>query len=205
MARVFISGSAVEYKPWDDLRAEQLIQAVSRALIQKGFGVVSGFGLGVGSYVVNGILEQLDAEGTRQLDDRVILRPFPIAISDAAKRKREWTRYREDMLTHTGVALFLFGNKRGLNGNVSPADGMEEEFRIAVEKYLSVVPVGCTGSMAATLHKKVLDNFDQYYPSSGYRRMFEALGRPGTPTQVTSRIITLVEKLRDDRALSRAK
>src|SRR6266478_6255566 len=40
MARVFISGSAAVYKPWDESRAQQLIQAISRALIQKGFGVV---------------------------------------------------------------------------------------------------------------------------------------------------------------------
>jgi len=44
--------------------------------------VVSGFGLSVGSHVVNGILEQLDREGTRLLDDRVILRPFPLHISN---------------------------------------------------------------------------------------------------------------------------
>jgi len=82
---------------------------------------------------------------------------------------------------------------------------MEEEFRIAVSKGLFLIPVGCTGSMAAALHKKVLDNFDDYYPLAGYRRMVEALGRPGTPAQVTLLIVTLVEKLREDIALPGAK
>jgi hypothetical protein len=201
MARAFISGSAADYAPWDDLRAQQLIQALSGALIQKGFGIVSGFGLGVGPYVLNGVLEQLDVEGTRVLDDRVILRPFPIAISDSTERKRRWTAYRQDMLAHAGVALFLFGNKIGPTGSISPADGMEEEFRIAVANRLFVVPVGCTGSMAATLHQKVLDRFDDYYFLPGYRRLFEALGRPGTPSQVTARVLALLAKLKEDRAL----
>jgi hypothetical protein len=205
LARVFISGSAAEYAPWSEQKAQQIVQTLSGGLIHEGFGIVSGYGLGIGAYVLNGILEELDDEGTRLLDDRVVLRPFPIAISDAAERKRRWTAYREDMLTQAGIALFVFGNKKNAAGHISPADGMEEEFRLAVEKRLFVVPVGCTGSMAATLHKKVLDHFDDYYPLSGYRRLFEALGHPGTPSQVTSRVLKLVKKLWNDRALSREK
>jgi len=175
LARVFISGSAAEYTPWPEQKAQQLLQAISSALIHEGFGIVSGFGLGIGPYVLNGILNELDDEGTRLLDDRVVLRPFPIAISDPAERKRRWTAYREDMLTQAGIALFVFGNKKNPAGGISLADGMEEEFRLALGKRLFVVPVGCTGSMAATLHKRVLDRFDDYFPMAGYRRMFEAL------------------------------
>jgi len=203
LARVFISGSAAEYTPWSELGAQQLIQAISQALIHGGFGIVSGFGLGVGPYVLNGILEELDHEGTRLLDDRIVLRPFPIAISDVAERKRRWTAYREDMLTQAGIALFLFGNKKNPAGAISPADGMEEEFRLAVAKRLFVVPVGCTGTMAATLHQKVLDHFDDYYPLAGYRRLFEALGHHGTPGQVASRVLKFITKLWGDRALAR--
>jgi hypothetical protein len=201
MARVFISGSAAEYAPWNEVKGQQLIQTISRTLIEEGFGIVSGFGLGVGPYVLNGVLAQLDHEGTRQLDDRVILRPFPIAISDLTERKRRWTAYREDMLAHAGVAIFLFGNKRDSTGGIAPADGMNEEFRIAVNRNLFVLPVGCTGSAAAALHKEVLDDFDKYYPLPGYRRLFEALGHAGTPSQVAARIVKLIAKLREDKAI----
>lgn len=205
LARVFISGSAADYDPWSEQTAQQLIQMIASALIRAGFGIVSGFGLGVGPYVLNGILEQLDQEGTQKLDDRVILRPFPIAISDAAERKRRWTSYREDMLAQAGVALFLFGNKEAPEGGIAPADGVEEEFRLAVEKKLFVVPVGCTGHMAETLHQRVLDHFDRFYPFPGYRRLFENLGRLGTPNQVTARVVKFAKKLRQDRALSERK
>ena len=104
------------------------------------------------------------------------------------------------MLRHAGVVIFLFGNKRDSTAIV-PADGMREEFRIAVNRHLFVAPVGCTGSTAATLHKEVLDDFDKYYPQTGYRRLFEALGQPGTPSQVTERVVKLITKLREDKAL----
>lgn len=48
MARVFISGSAADYAPWEPSKAQELIQELSRRLVAAGFGVVSGFGEGVG-------------------------------------------------------------------------------------------------------------------------------------------------------------
>jgi hypothetical protein len=195
---VFISGSASEYRPWNITKAEQLIQEISGQLVKEGFGVASGFGLGVGTHVVNGVLEQLENEGTRVLDDRIILRPFPVGISDPSKRKRRWTAYREDMLDHAGISLFLFGNKLDSGGNVSLADGVEEEFRIALSKGIAVVPIGCTGSVAAKLHQAVLNDFGTYYPLRGYKGLFKDLGRVGSPAQVTSRVIKFVKKLRDE-------
>lgn len=201
MSQVFISGSADDYTPWDEDRAHELIHEISRRLVAAGFGVVSGFGLGVGPYVVNGILEQLEHEGTQSLDDRIILRPFPIAMSDPVQRKRRWESYRKDMLMHAGVALFLFGNTKDSLGNIVLADGVEEEFRLAADQRLVVIPVGCTGSKAAELHKRVLDNFATYYPASGYRRLFESLGKRASVRAVATRVIALVERLRDDRNL----
>ena len=200
MARIFISGSAADYAPWEESKAQELIQEVTRRFVEAGFGIVSGFGLGIGPHVVNGILTQLEREGTQILDDRIILRPFPIAISDPEERKRRWRAYREDMLTQAGIAIFMFGNKKGPANNVIPADGMEEEFRLASGKHLAVVPLGCTGSKAAELHKRVLDNFATYYPTNGYKAMFKDLGKKGSVQQVATRLVSLIQKLRDDRA-----
>lgn len=196
MARIFISGSASTYAPWRDNNAQQLIQELSQQLVKEGFGVVSGFGLGVGAHVVNGVLDQLDKEGTRQLDDRIVLRPFPYGITDPKERKKKWTAYRGDMLSHAGIAIFLFGNKSTASG-VTLADGMEEEFEIAVKNGLAVVPIGCTGSMAESLHKRVLGNFPAYYPSHrGFKRLLKDLGKMDSPNKVVARIIEFVKKLK---------
>jgi hypothetical protein len=201
MAQTFISGSAARYDPWTESQAQALIIEISRALMREGFGIISGFGLGVGSYVLNGVLTQLDADASQSLDDRLILRPFPLAISDPAERKRRWTMYRKDMIMRAGVAIFLFGNKVDPKGTIVPADGMEEEFRIAVDNGVFVVPVGNTGSTAAVLHKRVLDSFGDYYPMPGYKRLFELLVQPGSVSLTTRRVLNLLQKLRQERSL----
>lgn len=200
MGRVFISGSADDYAPWEEAKAHELIQELTSRLVAAGFGIVSGFGQGIGPFVVNGIITQLEREGTQVLDDRIILRPFPIAISDATERKRRWKAYREDMLSQAGIAVFLFGNKQDSAGNVVPADGMEEEFTLASGKHLAIVPLGCTGSKAEDIHKRVLANFSDYYPTSGYKGIFQDLAKEGNVHQVAMRVVSLIEKLRDDRA-----
>jgi hypothetical protein len=205
MARVFVSGSAADYAPWADTKAQELLQELSSRLVSAGFGIVSGFGLGVGPYVVNGILAQLENDGTKVLDDRIVLRPFPVAVTDAAERRRRWKAYREDMLSHAGVAVFLFGNKRSASGTLELADGVAEEFELAVARHIPVLPVGCTGYQAAALHHRVLADFSTYYPRPGYRRLFEALGSTGTPRQVADRVVALLRKLKDDRGAHSAR
>jgi hypothetical protein len=198
-SRVFVGGSAVSYAPWSDLDAQHLINQISRDLVHRGFGIVTGFGVGVGPYVVNGALSELENENTRLIDDRIVMRPFPLGLANAAERRRRWTAYRRSMLEEAGIAIFLFGNKREDSGAVVRADGMEEEFEIAVSQGASVVPVGCTGGVAADLHRRVLRNFSEYYPDRGYKRLFEELGRPGTADQVSRRVFAFVDKLRAER------
>jgi hypothetical protein len=64
---------------------------------------------------------------------------------------------------------------------VITADGIEEEFQLAIESKLFVIPVGCTGGKAAELHQRVLDSFPDYFPAPGYKRLFQALGKSGFP------------------------
>jgi hypothetical protein len=171
---------------------------VSAELLKQGFGIVSGFGLGVGAHVVNGIVEQLDAEGTTLLDDRVVLRPFPCAISDPEERQRKWAAYREDMLSHAGIAIFLFGNKNA-GGRCVVADGMIQEFEIAAQKGMAVIPVGCTGSGAAILHRRVLADVGGYISSRrGYKKLVADLAKPGSVADVIARIVHLTAKLKRD-------
>jgi hypothetical protein len=81
------------------------------------------------------------------------------------------------MLSFSGVALFLFGNK--LNGNkVVLSNGMREEFEIAKEKGLFLLPIGATGYMAKELWSEVNENFETFNDnvSVKVKKCFEALG-----------------------------
>jgi len=199
MSRIFISGSAADYSPWSETESAKFIQGLSEALVREGFGLVSGFGLGVGPYVVNGVLKQLEREGTQILDDRIIMRPFPYMMKDPKERKRRWTDYRKEILSHSGIAIFLFGNKRDSEGRIVPADGMEEEFKLAVSMGIFVVPVGSTGSMAEELYRRVMKDFKIYYDKRGYKSLMKLLGQKEKNSKtVVTNVIEFVKKLRED-------
>ncbi|MCS0001590.1 hypothetical protein NB620_15065, partial [Vibrio alginolyticus] len=54
------------------------------------------------------------------------------------------------MINYAGIALFLFGNK--LDGNeVISSNGMREEFEIAKQNELFLLPIGATGYMSKEL------------------------------------------------------
>jgi hypothetical protein len=163
-------------------------------LTKAGMNVITGFGLGVGHHIVNGVLEQLDKEGTQTISDRLILRPFPYAIADAGTRKKRWRSYRRDILSKAGVAVFLFGNKKGNNGDILPSDGMLEEFKIATEMGLLVVPVGATGYVAREIYRIMFSIRADHYPKiTGLVTALQALSKAGTPNQIVSRVIRFIE------------
>jgi hypothetical protein len=197
MSRVLISGSAKSYAPWTDQEAQELIQETAARLVKEKFGVVSGYGLGVGPYVLNGVLEQLQAQSTQSMDDTLTLRPFPIGIASGAERKKKWTAYRRDMIAKSGIVIFVFGNKDDGTGKIIPADGVKEEFELAVAAGLTVIPVGCTGGMSAVLHKQVMTQYSKYFAKAGYKSELKVLGTKAGAKTVASRIARLVKHVRD--------
>ena len=191
--QIFISGSATTYAPWSENESHRFLALLGKRLTENGMNVVTGFGLGVGPYIINGVLDELEKEGTRNLSERLTLRPFPYAVTDPEKRKSRWTSYRKEMISKAGVALFVFGNKADPSGQVVPADGMLEEFEIARSAGLLVVPVGATGHVAKALHKKVADDYQAYFPDvRGLRTALAALEREGTPTEIVERILKFI-------------
>jgi hypothetical protein len=196
-SRVFISGSAADYGPWSVNEAQKLIRDLSAQLVANRFTVVSGFGVGVGDHVINGVMSALEKEKTRVVDERLVLRPFPQHIADPVERKQTWTEYRKALLGEAGAAVFLFGNK-DVGGSVVPADGVKEEFDLAVKGNMPVIPVGCTGSVAASLHREVLDDIATRFPTKGYKKLVTDLGKRRSAAAVSANILTILQKLRDD-------
>jgi hypothetical protein len=194
--QIFVSGSAATYAPWSEENAQRVLTLLGKRLAESGMNVISGFGLGVGPHVINGVLDELEREGTQNLSDRLTLRPFPYAITDKDKRQKRWTAYRTEMISKAGVAVFVFGNKADGKGGVAQADGMLEEFSIAHQLGVLIVPIGCTGYVAAELHKKVSDDIQRYFPSvRGVKTALAALGRAGKPSEVVERVIKFISLL----------
>jgi hypothetical protein len=169
---IFISGSAAEYGRLTPAVAEDFTSNLTKALLHDGFKIVSGFGLGVGSHVITGALHEIYVVRREKLRDQLQLRPFPQGTAG----KATWDAYRQDILSHTGVAIFLFGNKLE-SGKIVNADGMKKEFEIALAKGNLVLPIGWTGFMSRELWERVFAAYEDYYPGKANYDLFVELGR----------------------------
>jgi hypothetical protein len=197
--RVFVSGSGESYDPWSQDDAERFMRDLGHRLIAEGFDLISGFGIGVGPFLLNGALDALKEEGSYSLADRVTLRPFPQGLAEPTERAACWTAYRQEIVRHAGIVLIIFGNKRASDGKLELATGVEEEFRLAVDAGLAPVPLGCTGYAAAKIHGQVLAEFARYYPQrQDLRAEFEELGRTTSLTSAIDKAVVFLKRLREE-------
>lgn len=193
----FISGAAHDYSPWEEKDALSFVYSLSYALSSKNMKVVSGFGLGIGSSVISGVLEQIYMDSKGPIGDNLILRPFPQNSEGKMPLKELWTKYRNDMIAHAGMALFLFGNKLS-EGKVVLSNGMHEELQIARDKGLLLIPVGATGYVADEIWK---EENTKVQNSALYDDSFKkAFGRLGDMTlsadELLKTVIEICEYLR---------
>ena len=173
---IFISGAAEKYDPMHPDDANKFVFEIARQLAATGNKIVSGFGLGVGSSVVNLVLSYVYSSTGRLLDHHIVLRPFPQNIKDIDERKEKWSRYRKDMISQAGIAIFLFGNKKQ-GSNTILSDGMREEFEIAKKHKLTIIPVAATGYMAKEIWADISSNLNEYYSSLKLRNAITILNQ----------------------------
>lgn len=174
MKNVFVSGSAADFtNPWDKDSAEELAGKLARALVHEGYRITSGFGIGIGSAVINGALDIIYAEKYRHVDEHLCLLPFPQNISDPTARADRWNKYREDILDENGVSIFLFGNKKDASGNIIEAGGCIQEYEIAKDKGNLIIPIGSTGYAAKTILDIVKADISSYPYLTKYINLLE--------------------------------
>lgn len=164
---IFVSGSAHEYKEFnDDVNISlKFIRELSKRIIGKNYKIVSGFGLGVGGEVISGALEELYMNKKTRNDNELIIKPFPQSTK-SNDIKELWTSHRREIIGVSGVSIFIFGNKVDENGKLINANGLKEEFEISKENKNIIVPVGITGYKAREIWRDVNNNFDSYYKNS---------------------------------------
>ena len=172
---VFVSGAAHEYGIFSEPLALDFVHKLGDGLVASDYRIVTGLGLGIGSTLLDGALQQIYRVQRRVLRDQVVIRPFPQGVT----AEQIWPAYRSDMLDFAGVAIFMFGNK--LNQEKTQAvisDGVIKEFKIAVDKGIQVLPLGFTGYAARQLYDRVATDFDTFYPkaTSRFRQCFSDLG-----------------------------
>ncbi|MED4128504.1 SIR2 family protein [Shouchella miscanthi] len=170
---IFISGSASSYGEWGELETFSFSANLNKHIIYNKYNIVSGFGLGIGSSVISGALEEIYSEH-EIVENRLICRPFP-QVTPGTDKEELWDKYRHEMIKNVGIAIFIFGNKIK-NDNLVNADGLEKEFIIAIENGVIPIPIGSTGFMSKILWDKVMGDFETYVGIEELRPLYNKLG-----------------------------
>lgn len=189
---VFISGAAHEYGRWGEIESHKFVSDLSSSLIKSGCKIVSGFGLGIGSSVISGALEEVYMKQGTNLNDQLLLRPFPQS-SSTQPLPQLWTRYREDMISHAGFTVLLFGNKISKD-RLELSGGMREEYEISRSKKNIILPVGATGYMAKELWQEELELIkNNETVDDEYVRLFKNLGDESkSPNEILDAISEII-------------
>lgn len=191
---VFVSGSAHDFSPWDRPEVEGFLCKLGSVIIEQDYRISSGIGLGIGNAVITGAISAVYNHHNGQIDDHLVMRPFPQFIKDPEERKATWTAYRHEVIEQAGIAIFFMGNKNTSDGVVL-ADGVKEEFDIAHELGLAVIPIGASGYMAKNLWDEVIEHIEKYYPepNTTILEKLKELGDPVKhPDQLISKIIETI-------------
>lgn len=148
---VFISGSAEEYEKLGKEKAIEFIRKLSFELVKNGYRVVNGYGLGVGTYIINGITEYCYDNKKSKIEDSLKLMPFPLTAISDDKLRDTWEKYREEMISQCGIAIYMFGNKK-IDEKIIKADGVKKEYDIAKSNQLVNIPLAFTGYITEDLY-----------------------------------------------------
>lgn len=149
--KIFISGSADEYCGFEKSDAIKFIKKLSFQLVKEGYHIVNGYGKGIGQYVVSGVAEYCYSEN-KKVSDCLTLMPFPLEANEDVKEM--WEDYRTEMISKSGIALIMFGNKKDSNNNLKVAEGVIREAEIAHDKGLDIITLDYTEGAAEEVGRK---------------------------------------------------
>lgn len=195
---IFVSGSAHEYDPLGRERVERLAYNLGREIIKRGYNLVTGVGLGIGGTLSLGALEELyTTQSSYSANNRTLLRPFPQAAPAGISQAEFWRKHREDMISKSGFAVFLCGNKKGKkSGAIKIADGVLKEWEIAKAMKKYPIPIGATGHAARQIWDEVNASLNSFYPKTGFKQHFETLGdENSSDEQIIDAVLSIIKRI----------
>lgn len=83
--RLFMSGSAYEYGQWDS--APQFLTLLSQTLVKYNYHIITGFGNGVGSFIISGSLDEIMNNKSKNVERYLTMRPRPSLIYKQIKEE----------------------------------------------------------------------------------------------------------------------
>ena len=139
-----------------------LAEKIGKLVAQSGKALVSGSGLTVGSAAIAGFLSGLSPEDTWRLGQKLFVRHFPQPVGKV-DFKQHWRTIREELARESGIVIFVAGEKE-VDGRRVMADGVLEEYDLALANGSFLLPVGSSGGAARKIAERLLGSI---LPSDG--------------------------------------
>jgi hypothetical protein len=194
---IFISGSAEEYGRWNRNEAQAFIHSLSKHIVMANYRVVNGFGWGIGSAIINGALEAIYEKPEKYSEDQLIIKPFPQFQTGEKTLPIMWEEYRQRMISLSGIAIFIFGNKKEADGNIVTATGVKREFEIAISQGLVPIPIATTGYATSDIFNDIFKNPQEYY--SGMENLIPLIAELAsdklTADEIIRKILTIIQTI----------
>jgi len=190
---VFVSGSANKYETdFDEDRMRDLCMLLGELLMERSYKLISGFGLNIGDSIIKGALLKLYEQKRPGIEENFMLRPFPRSLPANISEAEFLDRYRRNMISQCGIAIFISGTSRS---NVV-SSGVMDEYRISRLLKKTPIPIGATGFAAQAIWKEVKNDFDAVYGGAVPMSLFERLNdRSLKNTEILSAVFEIIDRV----------
>lgn len=138
-------------------KAEKFIMNLADELIMNQYNLVTGFGVGVGNYLIAGAYTQREGKSDIKLDERVYIQPM---ISTDDNDMQIKTQIRENLLKRCGIVLTIFGkSQEDAEDSQIENDGTFIEYKLASQSGKIIIPIGATGFTSRIIYDREKKNW----------------------------------------------
>ncbi len=136
---------------------EWFIMQLAKRIIDDGYDIVNGFGVGIGNYIVSGAyMGGSQRGGSDYVSKHLTIQPL-ISVEQQERDKKD--EVRRKLIRDCGTVIFLFGKTLYEDNNSKKdeldKDGTYLEYEIAVEEAKNIIPVGATGLTSRYIYNEV--------------------------------------------------
>lgn len=187
--QVFFSGSFRNIPTDEQKFITSFSENLTTKLLHKGYIICSGMGRRLGDLIAGSSLRWL-VENNHIVNKSLILRPDKYYQHGSDGQPNETTKHMREYAQHdSGIAVFICGQETETSDG---SQGTYQEFEIAKENNLIIIPVGATGYEARKIWHEIKNDISNY----GYlERYIDELNYEDDPCKLADVIMQIINDI----------
>lgn len=171
-------------------KAEQFIMQLACRLIDENYKIITGFGVGIGNYVVAGAYMMGENRRANKIEDKILIQPMVTLGTPEDIEIKE--RIRKILIEKSGIFISIFGknSKKTVKKEELQIDGTYIEYEIAKKLDKIIIPIGASGFTSEIIYKEEEKNWRE-----DLKEIYQILGnRKASIDDLIENIIFAIEK-----------